>query len=76
MTRLEGDKFTSYYKGETHVRKFSREMVYNTFTPSDKKGLDPKVDFKISIWNNGAVKENKVNTTLLSEEEKAFVNGK
>lgn len=76
MTRLEGDKFTSYYKGETHVRKFSREMVYNTFTPSDKKGLDPKVDFKISIWNNGAVKENKVNTTLLSEEEKAFVSGK
>ncbi|WP_343679382.1 carboxypeptidase-like regulatory domain-containing protein [Chryseobacterium arthrosphaerae] len=76
MTRLEGDKFTSYYNDETHVRKFSREMVYNTFTPSDKKGLDPKVDFKISIWNNDTVKENKVNTTLLSEEEKAFVNGK
>ncbi|WES99262.1 carboxypeptidase-like regulatory domain-containing protein [Chryseobacterium arthrosphaerae] len=76
MTRLEGDKFTSYYNDETHVRKFSREMVYNTFTPSDKKGLNPKVDFKISIWNNDTVKENKVNTTLLSEEEKAFVNGK
>ncbi|WP_241285592.1 carboxypeptidase-like regulatory domain-containing protein [Chryseobacterium arthrosphaerae] len=76
MTRLEGDKFTSYYNDETHVRKFSREMVYNTFTPSDKKGLDPKVNFKISIWNNDTVKENKVNTTLLSEEEKAFVNGK
>lgn len=76
MSRLEGDKFTTYYKDETHVRKFSREIVYNTFTPSDKKGLNPKIDFNINIWKNMAVKEDKVNTTLLSQEEKAFVNGK
>lgn len=76
MTRLEGDKFIAYYKDETHVKKFSREIIYNTFASSDKKGLNPKVDFNISIWKNAAVKEEKAGTTLLSQEEKAFVNGK
>jgi hypothetical protein len=69
MSRLEGDKFTTYYKDETHVRKFSREIVYNTFTPSDKKGLNPKIDFNISIWKNMAVKEDKASTTLLSRRK-------
>lgn len=76
MSRLEGDKFITYYKDETHVKKFSREIIYNKFAPSDKKGLNPKVDFNISIWKNAAVKEEKAGTTLLSQEEKAFVNGK
>lgn len=76
MSRLEGDKFITYYKDETHVKKFSREIIYNRFALSDKKGLNPKVDFNISIWKNAAVKEEKAGTTLLSQEEKAFVNGK
>ncbi|WP_353146049.1 carboxypeptidase-like regulatory domain-containing protein [Chryseobacterium sp.] len=76
LTRLEGDRFTVFYKDETHVRKFSREIIYNTFTKTDKKGLDPKVDFNISIWKNVAVKEDRTGTTLLSEEEQAFVSQK
>ncbi|WPO92887.1 carboxypeptidase-like regulatory domain-containing protein [Chryseobacterium sp. HR92] len=76
LTRLEGDGFTVFYKDETHVRKFSREIIYNTFTKADKKGLNPKVNFNISIWDNVPVKEEKAGTTLLSQEEQAFLNGK
>ncbi|MCL8538364.1 hypothetical protein M9991_15965 [Chryseobacterium gallinarum] len=75
LTRLEGDKFTIFYKDETHVRKFSREIIYNTFNKTDK-GLDPKVNFKVSIWENVPVKEEKTETILLSAEEQAFVNQK
>ena len=37
LTKLEGDGFTVFYKDETHVRKFSREIIFTTFTKTDKK---------------------------------------
>ncbi|MDR4950911.1 carboxypeptidase-like regulatory domain-containing protein [Chryseobacterium sp. ES2] len=76
LTKLEGDGFTVFYKDETHVRKFSREIIYTTFTKTNKKGLNPKVDFNISIWNNVPVNEKKAGITLLSKEEQAFLNEK
>jgi len=57
-------------------RSFTTEIVYNTFTRSDKKGLDTKVDFNKSIWENVPVKEDKEATILLSKEEQEFINQK
>ncbi|AYN02106.1 hypothetical protein EAG08_19005 [Chryseobacterium sp. 3008163] len=65
-----------FYKDETHVKKSMREIVYNTFAKSDKKGLDPKVNFAKSIWENIPVKEDKESTVLLSKEEQEFINQK
>jgi len=73
---LKADNFTVFYKDEIHVKKFSREIIYNTFSKSDKNGIDPKVDFNKSIWKNAPVKEEKENTMLLSKEEQAFINEK
>nr|WP_315033156.1 hypothetical protein [uncultured Chryseobacterium sp.] len=74
MSRLEGNRYIAYYKGVKHERKFSRELIYNTFKKSDEKELSPKMDFNKDIWDNIPVKENKNNTILLSEEEEAFIN--
>lgn len=74
--RMEGDNFIIYYNGEKHVKKFYRELVYNTFAKSDKKGLNPKVDFNKSIWENVPVKEDKDITLLLSTDEQEFLNQK
>ncbi|WP_210151028.1 hypothetical protein [Chryseobacterium scophthalmum] len=76
VTRVESDQFTYFYKDETHVKRAIREVVYNTFARSDKKGLDPKVDFNKSIWLNVPVKDDKESTVLLSEEEQEFINKK
>lgn len=76
VSRVENDKFTYFYKDETHVKKSMREIVYNTFAKSDNKGLDPKVDFGKSIWLNVPVKDDKESTVLLSEEEQEFINKK
>lgn len=74
--RMEGDNFIIYYNGEKHVKKFYRELVYNTFAKSDKKGLNPKVDFNKNIWENVPVKEDKNITLLLSTDEQEFLNQK
>jgi len=76
LCKLEGDKYIAVYNGTRHERKFSREIIYNTFAKSGDKGLSPKVDFSKSIWENVPVKEEKNGTILLSEEEQAFINGK
>lgn len=76
VSRVESDKFTFFYKEETHVKKFVREVVYNTFAKSDEKGLEPKVDFKRNIWQNVPTKDDKESTVLLSQEEQAFINQK
>jgi hypothetical protein len=76
LTRFESDNYTMFYKDETHVKKSMREIIYNTFTKSDKKGLDPKVDFNKSIWLNVPVKDDKESTVLLSKEEQEFINAK
>lgn len=76
LNRYETDNYTMFYKDETHVKKSMREIVYNTFTKSDHKGLTPKVDFAKNIWLNVPVKDNKETTVLLSEEEQEFINQK
>ncbi|OCK49522.1 hypothetical protein BA768_09155 [Chryseobacterium sp. CBo1] len=76
VSRVESDKFTYFYKDETHVKKTMREIVYNTFTKADEKGLDPKVDFTKSIWQGIPVKDEKETAILLSKEEQEFVNEK
>ncbi|KMQ64809.1 hypothetical protein ACM46_11320 [Chryseobacterium angstadtii] len=76
MTRFEGDKYSAFYLGKKHERKFSREIIYNTFEKSDKEGLTQKVDFSKNIWENVPVKEQKEDAVLLSAEEQAFVNEK
>ncbi|MGI9649799.1 hypothetical protein ACR1PN_01245 [Chryseobacterium sp. RLHN22] len=76
VSRVESDGLTYFYKDETHVKKSVREIIYNTFAKSDKKGLDPKVDFNKNIWENIAVKDDKESTVLLSKEEQEFINEK
>ena len=76
LTRFDSDNYTMFYKDETHVKRSMREVIYNTFTKSDKKGLDPKVDFNKSIWLNVPVKDDKESTVLLSKEEQEFINVK
>lgn len=74
--KITGEKFFVTYDGKKDERSFTTEIVYNTFTKSDKKGLDPKVDFNKSIWENVPVKEDKEATILLSKEEQEFINQK
>lgn len=76
LCKLEGDQYVAIYEGKRHERKFSREIIYNTFAKSDEKGLSAKVDFGKNIWENVPVKEEKNGTILLSEEELAFISGK
>lgn len=76
LSKFESDNYVMFYKDETHVKRSIREVVYNTFAKSDKKGLDPKVDFNKNIWLNIPVKDDKESTVLLSEEEQEFINKK
>lgn len=76
LSKFESDNYVMFYKDETHVKRTIQEVVYNTFAKSDKKGLDPKVDFDKSIWLNVPVKDDKESTVLLSEEEQEFINKK
>lgn len=74
--KVTGEKFFIIHDGKKDERSFSTEIVYNTFTKSNKKGIDPKVDFNKSIWDNVPVKEDKEATILLSKEEQEFINQK
>lgn len=76
LTRIGSDNYTYFYNDETHVKSWMREIVYNTFAKSDKKGLDHKVDFSKNIWENVPVKDDKETTILLSKEEQEFINKK
>lgn len=76
LTRFEGDKYSAFYLGKKHERKFSREIIYNTFEKSNKEGLTQKVDFSKSIWENVPVKEQKEDAILLSSEEQVFIDKK
>lgn len=74
--KISGEKFFVSYGDKKDERSFSTEIIYNTFTKSDKKGLESKVDFNKSIWENVPVKEDKEATMLLSKEEQEFINQK
>jgi len=74
LKRSEGSKFFVMYDDKKDERKFVSETIYNTFEESTKKGLENKVDFTKSIWENIPVKDDKEATVLLSKEEQEFVN--
>lgn len=76
LKKTSGEKFFIMHNGKKDERKFSTEIIYNTFAKSDKKGLTSKVDFTKSIWENIPVKEDKESTVLLSKEEQEFINQK
>ncbi|WP_027388857.1 carboxypeptidase-like regulatory domain-containing protein [Chryseobacterium gregarium] len=74
LNSLNTDNFVIFYKDQVHTKKASREIVYNSFSKSDQKGLESKIDFNKSIWENIPVKEDKETTILLSREEQEFIN--
>lgn len=76
FNKIEGSGFTVFYKNETHVKKFSREIIYKSFSASTKSGLDSINDFDGSYWDGIPVKDNKETTVLLSKEEQDFINQK
>lgn len=76
FNKIEGSGFTIFYKNETHVKKFSREIIYKTFSASTKNGLDSSNDFDGSYWDGLPIKDNKETTVLLSKEEQEFINKK
>lgn len=76
MNSLNGDNFMFFYEDNVHNKKFSREIIYNSFSKSDKIGLNPRVDLSKSVWTSAAVKADKQSTVLLSEEEQEFINQK
>ncbi|MBK1897007.1 hypothetical protein [Chryseobacterium paridis] len=73
LTRFKGEKYSAFYLGKKHERKFSREIIYNTFEKSNNEGLSQKVDFSKNIWESVPVKEEKEDVILLSAEEQAFI---
>lgn len=76
FTSFEADNYKMYSKGQSHTKRLMREMIFSRFSETDKKGLDPKVNFLKNIWENVPVKEDKESAILLSDEEQAFVNQK
>lgn len=76
FNKIEGSGYTVFYKNETHVKKFSREIIYKTFSASTKNGLESTNDFDGSYWDGLPIKDNKETTVLLSKEEQEFINKK
>lgn len=74
LKKTIADKFIIRYDGAEEERKSTTETIYHTFSPSDKKGIEPRIDFTKNIWENIQVKENKESGMLLSREEQAFLN--
>jgi len=74
LKKTIADKFIIRYDGGEEERKSTTETIYHTFSPSDKKGIEPRIDFTKNIWENIPVKENKESGMLLSREEQAFLN--
>lgn len=58
------------------MKRSVREIIFHTFSEADKKGLNPKVDFRKNIWENIPVRDEKEMTVLLSAEEQEFINKK
>ncbi len=76
LKKTSGEKFFIMHDGQKDERRFSTEIIYNTFAKSTKKGLVSKVDLSKNIWENVPVKEDKETTILLSKEEQEFINQK
>ena len=76
LNSLYTDNFIFFYEDQVHTKKGGREIIYNSFSKSDEKGLESKVDLNKSIWQSVPVKEDKQSTVLLSKEEQEFINQK
>lgn len=76
LNSLYTDNFIFFYEDQVHTKKGGREIIYNSFSKSDEKGLESKVDLNKSIWQSVPVKEEKQSTVLLSKEEQEFINQK
>ncbi|WP_312077395.1 hypothetical protein [Chryseobacterium sp.] len=76
FSRFDVDNYQMFYQNKSHTKKMTREIILNQFSESDRKGLDPKVDFRKNIWENIPVKDSRENSILLSEEEQEFVSEK
>ncbi|WP_056079160.1 hypothetical protein [Chryseobacterium sp. Leaf394] len=74
LMRRESDNYVMTYNNESHVKRGLQEIIYNTFSKSDKDGIEPRADFNKSIWENVPTKDDKESTILLSKEEQTFVN--
>lgn len=74
LKKTVSDKFVIRYDDKQEERKSTTETIYHTFSASDKKGLEPRMDFTKSLWENIPVKENRESGILLSREEQAFLN--
>lgn len=70
---FEDDNYKMYSQSKSHTKRLVREMIFSRFSESDKKGLEPKVDFRKNIWENLEVKSDGETSVLLSEEEKDFI---
>ncbi len=75
LKKTVSDKFIIRYNGKQEERKSATETIYHTFSPSDKKGIEPRISFDKNIWENIPVKEDKEAGILLSREEQAFLDG-
>ncbi|ASK31034.1 hypothetical protein CEY12_13365 [Chryseobacterium sp. T16E-39] len=71
---FEGDNFLIIIDGQKHLKKFSRQITYNTFNPSNGDQLNPRIDFTKDFWENVPNNEQKPSTVILSEEEANFLN--
>ncbi len=71
---FSGDDFIVILDGQKHTKKFNRQITYNTFTPSDNIGLNPKIDLVKDFWENFPNNEQKPDAVILSEEEANFLN--
>lgn len=76
FSRFEADNYKMYSRSKSHTKRLVREMIFSRFSEADKKGLDPKADFRKNIWENVEVKSDGEKTVLLSEEEQEFVSEK
>ncbi|KQS92254.1 hypothetical protein [Chryseobacterium sp. Leaf394] len=74
FARYEIDDYKMYHQSREHTKRAIREIVFSRFEESDKKGLNPKVDFRKNIWENVEVKSDTESNVLLSEEEQDFIN--
>lgn len=71
-----GDHFIIIEKGKKYDRKFSTQITYNTFMPSEKDlVLENRVNIKDNWFRNAPEISKKDNTmSVLSKEEQEFLN--
>lgn len=70
-----GDNFVKTVNGKKHYWKFSTQLNYNSFKPTEENFiLENKVDIAGSWFKNVPTNSTNINSTLLSKEEQEFLN--